>query len=144
MHLFPYSLLYSYLLVTSFQVPSFLSKFSIINSIFSTNYHHYNQIIIYLISRTISTHQTSFSIPYVTIYFSLANMDAFLPPNPTNLSHSGGMLYFSLAFPLLYKIILLPFPSHLATPSSFPFINFIFEMQYLGDRKDQLHSNLQF
>ena len=124
-------------------MPSFPSKFLIINGIFSTNFHHHNQIIMYIIPRTISSHQTSFSITYTIICTSLTNMEPFPPPHPTTLSHSGQITHFSLAFPLLWKLFPLSFLSHSATPITFPLIFIIFLMQYISDFNHQLNSNPQ-
>ena len=125
MALYPWCLLYWFPLSWTFEVPSFPSKFPIINSIFSTNYRHYNQIIINIIPIIISTHQTSFNITTSIIYTSLTNMRSFLPPHPTTISHSGQILYLSLTFHLLLKITPLPFPSHSAPPNGFPFIFYL-------------------
>ena len=103
-------------------MPSFLSKFPIINIIFSTNYRHYNQIIMNIIPRTISTHQHSFSITHIIMCTSPNNMEAFSQPDATVRSLSSCIQHFSLAFHLLFKITPLPFPSHSAPPNGFPFI----------------------
>ena len=122
---------------------SFLSKFPITNIIFSTNYRHYNQIIMNIIPRTISTHQNLFSITHIIICTSQTNMEAFSQPYPTVLLLSSWILYFPLAFLSLYKLPPLSFPSNSAPPDSFPFMFCFFLIQYISDLNHQLNSNPQ-